>query len=149
MVGVLRQGGLDAEHRQITAAELGRDGNAPADDSLDTGFDGYRAQMATASKTCSVRYDRNRYSVSSSAVSKPVEFQAYTDRVVIRHQGQIVAAHQRCFGRDQMIYDPWHFVPVLARKPGALRNGAPFQDWDLPDSLRQVRAHFVGCQFSL
>ena len=104
-------------------------------------FDGYRAQMAATSKTCLVRYDRNRYSVSSSAAGKPVEVQAYADRVVIRHQGQIVATHRRCFGRDQVIYDAWHYVPVLKRKPGALRNGAPFRDWELPDSLRRVRAH--------
>ena len=38
----------------------------------------------------------------------------------------------RRFGRDQTVYDPWHYVPVLARKPGALRNGAPFKDWTLP-----------------
>ena len=43
-----------------------------------------------------------------------------------------------------MIYDPWHYVPVLNRKPGALRNGAPFRDWDLPDSLRRVRTHLAG-----
>jgi len=29
-------------------------------------------------------------------------------------------------------HDPWHHVPMLARKPGALRNGAPFKDWLLP-----------------
>ena len=44
----------------------------------------------------------------------------------------------------QVIYDPWHYLPVLQRKPGALRNGAPFRDWDLPDSLRRVRNHFEG-----
>jgi hypothetical protein len=32
-----------------------------------------------------------------------------------------------------------HDVPVLARKPGALRNGAPFKDWVLPASLERVR----------
>ena len=106
-------------------------------------FDGYRTQMTSASKTCLVRYDRNRYSVSSSAAGKAVELQAYADRVVIRHQGQILATHARCFGRDQVIYDPWHYVPVLKRKPGALRNGAPFRDWHLPDSLHRVRAHFA------
>ena len=41
-------------------------------------------------------------------------------------------------GRDPS-YDPWHYVPVLARKPGALRNGAPFKDWLLPASLERVR----------
>jgi hypothetical protein len=43
-----------------------------------------------------------------------------------------VAEHSRSFGRGDTLYDPWHYVPVLARKPGALRNGAPFKDWVLP-----------------
>jgi hypothetical protein len=51
----------------------------------------------------------------------------------------IVAEHARCFGRGHTIYDPWHYVPVLARKPGALRNGAPFQDWVLPSAMERVR----------
>jgi hypothetical protein len=51
----------------------------------------------------------------------------------------IVAEHVRCFGRGETIYDPWHYVPVLARKPGALRNGAPFQDWVLPSAMERVR----------
>jgi hypothetical protein len=43
------------------------------------------------------------------------------------------------FGRGKTIYDPLHYIPVLARKPGALRNGAPFKDWDLPPALRRVQ----------
>ena len=52
----------------------------------------------------------------------------------------MVADHPRHFRRDQIVYDPWHYLPVLVRKPGALRNGAPFKDWDLPVGLAQVRA---------
>jgi len=51
-----------------------------------------------------------------------------------------VADHPRDFRRYQIIYDPWHYLPVLVRKPGALRNGAPFKDWALPPALAQVRA---------
>ena len=51
----------------------------------------------------------------------------------------MVADHPRQFRRDQIIYDPWHYLPVLMKKPGALRNGAPFKDWDLPPALTQVR----------
>jgi len=80
------------------------------------------------SKTCLVRFDNNKYSVSASAVGRPVEIHAYADRVVIRQDGRIVAEHPRCYGRGETMYDPWHYVPVLARKPGALRNGAPFKD---------------------
>src|SRR3954468_506193 len=39
---------------------------------------------------------------------------------------------------------PWHYVPVLARKPGALRNGAPFKDWVLPAAMERVRRKLAG-----
>jgi hypothetical protein len=55
-----------------------------------------------------------------------------------------VAEHPRCYGRGKTIYDPWHYVPVLARKPGALRNGAPFKDWVLPAALDRVRRKLAG-----
>ena len=59
--------------------------------------------------------------------------------IEIRQDGQIVGQHPRSFSRGKVIYDPWHYVPVLARKPGALRNGAPFKDWILPANLARVR----------
>jgi len=102
-------------------------------------FDGFHALPASVSKTCLVRFDNNKYSVSASAIGRPVEVQAYADRIVIRQDGRIVAEHCRSFGRGETIYDPWHYVPVLARKPGALRNGAPFKDWVLPAAIEKVR----------
>jgi transposase len=102
-------------------------------------FDGFHALPASVSKTCLVRFDNNKYSVMAKAVGRPVEIHAYADRIVIRQDGDIVAKHPRCFGRNRTIYDPWHYVPVLARKPGALRNGAPFKDWVLPGALERVR----------
>ena len=107
-------------------------------------FDGFSAIQASVSKTCLVRFDNNKYSAASRAVGRPVEIQAYADRVVIRQDGAIVAEHRRRFGRGETIYDPWHYVPVLARKPGALRNGAPFKDWLLPASLERVRRKLKG-----
>jgi hypothetical protein len=107
-------------------------------------FDGFQATQASVSKTCLVRFDNNKYSVASRAVGRPVEIQAYADRIVIRQDGAIVGEHRRRFGRGETIYDPWHYVPVLARKPGALRNGAPFKDWPLPASLGRVRRKLSG-----
>ena len=78
-------------------------------------------------------------SVHAKAAGRPVDIHAYADRIVIRQDGEIVAEHVRRFGRDQTIYDPWHYLPVLARKPGALRNGAPFKDWTLPPAIERVR----------
>jgi len=88
-----------------------------------------------------VGFDYNKY---SGAVGRPIEIQAYTDHIVIRQDGAIVGEHRRRFGRGETIYDPWYYVPVLARKPGALRNGAPFKDWPLPASLEQVRRKLNG-----
>ena len=107
-------------------------------------FDGFHAVPASVSKTCLVRFDNNRYSVAACAVGRPVEIRAYADRIELRQDGRIVGDHPRCFGRDQTIFDPWHYVPVLARKPGALRNGAPFKDWVLPASLQRVRRKLAG-----
>jgi transposase len=108
-------------------------------------FDGFHALPASVSKTCLVRFDNNKYSVRASAVGRPVEIHAYADRIVIRQEGQVVAEHRRSLGRGETVYDPWHYVPVLARKPGALRNGAPFKDWVLPGAMERVRRKLAGC----
>ena len=94
-------------------------------------LDGFYALPASVSKTLLVRSDHNKYSVHA--------IHAYADRIVIRQDGEIVGEHARRFTRDQTIYDPWHYVPVLARKPEALRNGAPFKDWALPLAIKRVR----------
>lgn len=107
-------------------------------------FDGFHAVQAAVSKTCLVRFDNNKYSVMAAAVGRPVEIRAYAERIEIRQDGRVVGEHPRHFGRDQTVYDPWHYVPVLARKPGALRNGAPFKDWLLPGALERVRRKLAG-----
>jgi transposase len=107
-------------------------------------FDGFHAVPASVSKTCLVRFDNNKYSVAASAVGRPVEVRAYADRIELRQDGRLVGEHARCFGRDQTVFDPWHYVPVLARKPGALRNGAPFKDWVLPAAMERVRRKLAG-----
>jgi len=107
-------------------------------------FDGFHAVPASVSKTCLVRFDNNRYSVAASAIGRPVEVRAYADRLEVRQDGRVVGDHPRAFGRDQTVFDPWHYVPVLARKPGALRNGAPFKNWVLPAGLDRVRRKLAG-----
>jgi transposase len=107
-------------------------------------FDGFHAVPASVSKTCLVQFDKNKYSVSAHAVGRPVEIRAYADRIEVRQDGRIVGDHHRCFGRERTVFDPWHYVPVLARKPGALRNGAPFKDWVLPAGIERVRRKLAG-----
>jgi len=107
-------------------------------------FDGFHATSASVSKTCLVRFDRNKYSVNAKSVGRPVDIHAYADRIVIKQDGIVVGEHARRFGRNQTAYDPWHYVAVLARKPGALRNGAPFKDWPLPGSIEKIRRKLTG-----
>ncbi|WP_454882963.1 IS21 family transposase [Sphingomonas oryzagri] len=102
-------------------------------------FDGFHESEHAVTGTCLISFDRNRYSVMAKAVRRTVQVRAYADRIVVRCQGEVVAEHPRFFGRDRTIYNPWHYLPVLVTKPGALRNGAPFQDWDLPPALARLR----------
>jgi hypothetical protein len=85
-------------------------------------FDGFHSVPASVSKTCLVRFDNNKYSVAASAVGRPVEIRAYAERIEVRQDGRTVGEHRRAFGRGETVFDPWHYVPVLARKPGALRS---------------------------
>ena len=107
-------------------------------------FDGFHATEASVSKTCLVRFDNNQYSVAARAVGQPVDVRAYADRIVIRQDGETVAEHSRSFGRGKIVYEPWHYVPILQRKPGALRNGAPFRDWKLPRALGRLRTRLAA-----
>src|SRR3954453_19201206 len=109
-------------------------------------FDGFHTLPAAVSKTCLVRFDNNRYSVVARAVGRPVEVHAYAERIIIRQDGAVVAEPRRCFARGQTIYDPWHYVPGLARKPGALRKGGPFKHWVLPAAMERVRRKLAGAE---
>jgi len=102
-------------------------------------FDGYVEQMTRVSSTCLVKVDRNRYSVPAVFAGQAVSVRSTADQVRVVAQNAVIAAHPRVFGRDQLICDPWHYLPVLEKKPGALRNGAPFVAWDLPQPIQQVR----------
>lgn len=102
-------------------------------------FDGFHQIEAVAQATCLITFDRNRYSVQAKAARRAVQIRAYADRIMVLCDGEVVADHPRSFGRDHTVYDPWHYLPVLARKPGALRNGAPFQEWALPPAFNRLR----------
>ncbi len=102
-------------------------------------FDGFVEKAVRASTTCLIMADRNRYSVDARAAGRMVLVRSHAERIVVLLGEEVVADHPRSFKRDQVIYDPWHYLPVLMKKPGALRNGAPFKDWALPPALTQVR----------
>ncbi len=101
-------------------------------------FDGCRKMKAKASTTCLVRFDHNQYSVHARAAGRSVTVRAYAERIEVRVEDEVVAEHPRCFRRGEILYNPWHYVPALRNKPCALRNGAPFRNWELPGALGRI-----------
>jgi transposase len=126
------------EHKELTVARVWEDERAALQPML-APFDGFHETPHAVTGTCLISFDRNRYSVMAKAARRAVQVRAYADRIIVRLDDEVVAEHVRSFGRDRMILDPWHYLPVLAKKPGALRNGAPFQDWELPPALARLR----------
>lgn len=102
-------------------------------------FDGCKEVNLKVSTTCLVQYDRNSYSVNCSCAGKIIQCRAYADKLIFIYNGKEVANHQRQFSRGKTYYDYHHYLPILAHKPGALRNGAPFTDMDLPEELNKIR----------
>ena len=104
-------------------------------------FDGYVERPARVSSTCLVSVGRNRYSVPCEYAGKWVSSRLYPTRIEVVADDALIASHVRLLDRDQVSYDWQHYLPLIERKPGALRNGAPFAD--LPAPLRQLK-HGLG-----
>ena len=103
--------------------------------------DGYVEADARVSSTCLVTVARNRYSVPCALAGHRVAVHLYPERVTVVANCQVVAEHARIIDRDRVVYDWRHYVPLIERKPGALRNGAPFAD--LPTPLLQLSRHLL------
>lgn len=104
---------------------------------MPTAFDGYVVLPCRVSSTSLITVARNRYSVPCHLAGHRVSVRLYPERIVIAADQQIAAEHPRATERDRVIYDWQHYLPLIEKKPGALRNGAPFAD--LPDPLQKLR----------
>jgi len=100
-------------------------------------FDGYVEVPARVSSTALVHLQRNRYSVPSEHAHEVVSLRLYPDRLEVVAENARVATHVRSFERSQTFYDWRHYVSLIERKPGALRNGAPFET--LPEALKKLQ----------
>src|ERR1700744_4338065 len=110
-------------------------------------FDGFVEYPKRVSPTCLIHFDRNRYSVPASFANRPVSVRVYPERIVVAAEGQIVCEHRRVFARSHQrkstttVFDWRHYLAVIQRKPGALRNGAPFAD--LPPAFRALQQRML------
>ena len=109
---------------------------------LPPAFDGFVEHTKRVSPTCLISFERNRYSVPASFANRPVSLRVYPERLVVVAEGQILCEHERVIQRSHhlpphTIYDWRHYLAVIQRKPGALRNGAPFAD--LPAGFKRLQ----------
>jgi hypothetical protein len=98
------------------------------------------------SPTCLIHLERNRYSVPASFANRPVSVRVYPERIVVAAEGRILCEHPRIVERShhlpgRTIYDWHHYLAVIQRKPGALRNGAPFAE--MPEAFRRLQSHLL------
>lgn len=105
-------------------------------------FDGFVEQTKRVTPTCLIHVERNRYSVPASFANRPVSVRLYHDRVVAVAEGNVIAEHARVYSRShdggKTVFDWRHYLSAVQRKPGAMRNGAPFKT--LPEGFRKLQA---------
>ena len=124
------------EFEDLTIAEM-LEHEQPSLMPMVTPFDGYVETLGKVSSTCLVVENRNHYSVPCELVGQMVSIRIYPERIDFVAHDAVVASHPRSFERKSTLYDWQHYIPLIERKPGALRNGAPFAD--MPAPLQQLR----------
>ena len=122
------------EYKQFSVAEVLEHERAEMMP-MPTPFDGYVEKSARVSSTCLVAVARNRYSVPCELAGQRVSTRLYPNRVSVVANDALVASHDRLSDRGQIRYDWQHYIALVERKPGALRNGAPFADMPQPLNL--------------
>ena len=125
-----------AEHKEFSVAEMLELEQAEMMP-MTAPFDGYVEKLARVSSTCLISVARNRYSVPCEFAGQRVSTRLYPNRVGVVAGDIVVASHDRLTERGQIRYDWQHYIALVERKPGALRNGAPFAD--MPAPLKQLK----------
>ena len=86
-----------------------------------------------------VRYRTNDYSVPMAYGHRDVLVRGYVNEVVISCGSEVIARHRRSYERDDFVFDPLHYLPLLERKTGALDQAAPLAGWELPEEFGVLR----------
>ena len=102
-------------------------------------FEARRVAQTRANSLSLVRFDRNDYSVPVAYAHHELTVKGGIEEVQIAEKTQLVAVHRRIWGREQVSFDPLHYLALLERKPGAFDSARPLADWDLPDCFALLR----------
>ena len=104
-----------------------------------TPYDAGDRQASRVSSLSLVRYRTNDYSVPVAYGHRDVLVRGYVGEVVISCGAEVIARHRRSYERDDFIFDPIHYLPLLERKVGALDQAAPLAGWELPEEYSVLR----------
>jgi transposase len=106
-------------------------------------------QLQRVSSLCLVRFDCNDYSVPCEFAHYSVVVRANVSKVDIFHQDQCIATHCRCHKKEKAIYEPWHYLTLVERKPRTLDDGAPMRQLQLDPCFADLRRRMeVGQEHS-
>ncbi len=86
-----------------------------------------------------VRYETNDYSVPVEYGHRQVLVKAFVWEVVIGAASEVIARHNRSYEREEMIFNPLHYLALLEQKTNALDQAAPLQGWQLPEEFVELR----------
>lgn len=92
-----------------------------------------------ATKEALVRFDGNDYSVPNEHAYGPCVVRGYVDRVEVLRKAEVIARHRRSYGKGEYVLDPFHYLPLLERKPGTLLNGRPFRGEPFGEAFARLR----------
>ena len=102
-------------------------------------FDPCIREPKRADKYQTIVFDNNRYRVPRRWAFQCVTVKAYVDRIEIVADHQVVARHGRCYGRNQQVLEPVHYLVTLGRRPGALDHSGVYRNWQLPATFTHLR----------
>jgi hypothetical protein len=107
-------------------------------------FEARRVEACQANSLSLVRFDRNDYSVPTEHAHHAVVAIGGIEKIRLVVQDRVVAEHLRDWDKENVHYNPVHYLALLERKPGALDFGKPFDDWDLPEGFGILRRRLEG-----
>lgn len=133
-----RQSDVLRGHKETIGQRLSRDlaamSGLPA-----TPFEACDRASGRVSSQSLVRYRTNDYSVPVAYGHQDVWIRGYVDEVAIGCRAEIIARHPRCYGREDIVFDPVHYLALIEHKINALDQAAPLAGWELPTEFQTLR----------
>lgn len=105
----------------------------------DDAFHACKVEVRQANTLSLVRFDRNDYSVPVQWAHHKLTVVGDTQKVRVMCKDALIAEHPRDWGREQVRYDPVHYLALLERRPGAFDVARPLDQWDLPPCFGILR----------